>query len=390
MANRGRLFSLDALRGFAILNMIVIHFVVYWSSPEGAGKWVQVALNHLTGADFGAACFLMLAGVGQAFAQASRPRPAVSAIRGAYLFGVGLIMLLLAWGPGQLWRWDILTLFGTAALASLALRPLPSWLLLLICLAVAGLTPWLRQGIDLAHYWGGAMQPVPGVSDILPGLLWDPPGGYVSRWDLADILAGFLLMGEFPVFPWIIHPILGLALGRMLLAGRLGPAALRLAWTGLGLTLAGLSLALYASRQGGLSPLTDYLAPLSFYPASFSMVLMQVGAALMVIPLSYYFLDYKTEHASRAGLLGRCLVRVGQASLSVYFGHYMLIAWPLRLASERAGHRLEGDMTSPWLALAVGLGVVLVLQPLLAWWAKRKYIYGLEWCMALMGGKTVR
>lgn len=253
MANQQRLFSLDAIRGFAILDMIVIHFVVYWSPPEGSGLWVQESLNHLTGADFGAAGFLILAGMGQVLSQKSRPRPAVVALRGLGLFIVGLLLLLLAWGPGNLWEWDILTLMGAFVILYLALRAAPSWLLLLLCLATALVSPWLRQGIDSTHFWGGPLEAVPGLNDLFPGLLWDPPARYVSHWNLGDILRGFLVMGAFPVFPWIIHPILGMALGRMHLAGRLGPACLRLALTGLALTLTGLALAFMASSRGTLS-----------------------------------------------------------------------------------------------------------------------------------------
>ena len=390
MANQQRLFSLDAIRGFAILDMIVIHFVVYWSPPEGSGLWVQESLNHLTGADFGAAGFLILAGMGQVLSQKSRPRPAVVALRGLGLFIVGLLLLLLAWGPGNLWEWDILTLMGAFVILYLALRAAPSWLLLLLCLATALVSPWLRQGIDSTHFWGGPLEAVPGLNDLFPGLLWDPPARYVSHWNLGDILRGFLVMGAFPVFPWIIHPILGMALGRMHLAGRLGPACLRLALTGLALTLTGLALAFMASSRGGLSPITGYLAPLSFYPASFTMVLAQTGLCLTIPPIFYYFLDYKGNHADRAGLMGRCLARVGQASLSIYFIHYLLIAWPLRLASWQAGRNLEGHFVSAWTALAVGLAVVIGMQPLLAAWAGRGFPYGLEWCMAQATGKARR
>jgi len=388
MADKERLFSLDALRGFAILNMVVIHFVVYWSAPVGAGLWLQEALNHLTGADFGAALFLMLAGVGQALSLADRPQTARTLRRGACLFAIGLVMLGLAWGPADVWEWDILTLMATALGLSLLWRRLPSWLLLLLCLAVAGATPWLRRGLDFAHFWGGDLAQVPGLSDLFPGLYWDPPRRCISHWNLGDILRSYLLCGSFPLFPTIIHPMVGMVLGRLHLAGRLGPACPRLMAGGLGLLAVGLGLAVLASRRGGLSPVTDYLAPLSFFPASFTMVLMQAGAALTAIALIYYVYDHKQKRAQRPGFWGRCLLRAGQASLSLYFLHYLFIAWPLRLASWQSGRNLEGDFVSPWLALAVGLAVVLAWQPLLAWWFGRGLKYGLEWCLVAVGGKA--
>jgi uncharacterized membrane protein len=345
MTNPARLFSLDALRGTAILAMVVVHFVVYWSAPAGTSAWLQVALNHLSGADFGAAGFLMLAGMGLVLSRAREP--ARVAMRSACLFAVGLLMLLLAWGPGRLWQWDILTLIAVATALSLGLRPLPSWLLVAIAAAVAGLSPRLRRGLDLARLWGGPLQPVPGLNGLVPGLLWDPPRGYLSGWRFGDIARGFLLAAEFPLFPWIAHPILGIVVGRALVAGRLGPAAPRLALGGLGLAGGGMALAIAAARRGGCSPITDYLAPLSFYPSSFSMVLLQVGVALIVISLLYCYLDHKAEHGPRAGVIGRCLVRAGQASLSVYFAHFMLVAWPLRLASRLVGRDLEAEREPP-------------------------------------------
>ncbi len=41
----------------------------------------------------------------------------------------------------------------------------------------------------------------------------------VWRWDA--IVQGFLLTGTFPVFPWVIFPLIGFVLGRRIVARRL-------------------------------------------------------------------------------------------------------------------------------------------------------------------------
>ena len=56
-------------------------------------------------------------------------------IRGAYIFLVGLLMLALAWGPYQIWQWDILTLMGVCTVLLFFCRKLPSWLILVLVAA---------------------------------------------------------------------------------------------------------------------------------------------------------------------------------------------------------------------------------------------------------------
>ena len=136
-----RIESIDILRGFALMCMVLVHFIIYFGNEAASHMWLYFIFNHLLG-DWGAGGFLMIMGVSQVFSAAKRPEVPSRflfnkvAVRALYLFGVGLLMLALAWGPQQIWQWDILTLMGFSTLVLYFCRFLPSWLILGLSAAV--------------------------------------------------------------------------------------------------------------------------------------------------------------------------------------------------------------------------------------------------------------
>ncbi|HEY5498029.1 MAG TPA: heparan-alpha-glucosaminide N-acetyltransferase domain-containing protein [Syntrophales bacterium] len=106
-----------------------------------ASTWPYFILSHLLG-DWGAPCFLMMMSMSQVLSadkRADEPLPLFkrALIRGGYIFLVGILMLALTWGPGKIWKWDILTLMGTMTVILFFCRFLPFWLILAVSLFIA-------------------------------------------------------------------------------------------------------------------------------------------------------------------------------------------------------------------------------------------------------------
>ncbi len=390
-----RVRSVDVLRGFALICMVLIHFVIYFSNEPATHTWVYFTFNDLLG-DWGAAGFLMMMGISQVLSAAKTPNasPRVlfkkAALRAVYLFVVGLLMLALAWGPAQIWQWDILTLMGFSTLVLYFCRFLPSWLILLLSAAIALVTPPLRSLVDPLTSWGGAFVSPPIVAETIPGLLVYPVEEYQSVWQLGIIVQGFLLSGTFPVFPWVMFPMIGFVLGRRIVAQRFArdlPLVLMASVLFIALGLGGAVLSL--SRLDA-SVTTDWIAPLSFYPDSFTMMLAQLGIALAVFAGLFYWYDLRQANPQRTGFLHNLYNRTSRFSLTFYFLHYQLIGWPLAIIYLITGEYLIFNLMGAWPALLCGFVAVTFLEILLYYWERQSGRYSLEWILAVLTTRWVK
>ena len=176
-----RILSVDVMRGFALICMVMVHFMVYLGDAAAVDTWPYFFLNHVLG-DWGAACFLMMMGMSQVLSaqkhvgEDNRLIFRRTLIRGGFIFLVGVFMLALSWGPGKIWQWDILTLMGFATVLLFFCRFLPSWSILAIVVSLIVCTPLLRMGIDFNAILGGNFVNVPVISRYLPGILLDLHG----------------------------------------------------------------------------------------------------------------------------------------------------------------------------------------------------------------------
>jgi uncharacterized membrane protein len=210
--------------------------------------------NHLLGGDFAASWFVFLVGVSQVLSaqkrRAGQPANAsLAIIRGAVIFVIGLLFLLIVQGSEELWDWDILTFIGFMTIVLLYCRPLPSSVLLAVCAGVLFVTPWLRSLADMAPLYGGGFANVQWISDFFPNLLFDPIKDYTGAPSVIGNIAGFFLIGQFPVLPWIIFPLLGFVIGRRLVDGHMAADTPFLLLIGAILSFTGLSLAYATIRS---------------------------------------------------------------------------------------------------------------------------------------------
>jgi uncharacterized membrane protein len=381
-----RILSIDILRGFALIFMVLVHFVVYWGDKAAVNTWPYFFLNHVM-ADWGATCFLMMMGMSQVFSSHHRagegrfPAFKRALIRGGFIFMAGICMLALAWGPGKIWEWDILTLMGFATVMLFFCRLLPSWSIMVVVVCLGVCTPLLRGSIDFNAVWGGGFVDVPVISRYLTGILLDPAKEYEVVWRTKEIIQGFLFTGDFPVMPWLIFPLLGFVLGRRIVGGKIQHDLPLLAIIGSLFAALGLGWAYAALGRNPSAIITGYIAPLSFYPDSFTMICYQLGVALVVFSGLFYAYDVRKPDKSKVGFFARIFNLTSRSSLTFYFLHYLLIGWPLALIYVLTGKYCKYALLGAYHSLLAGIGAVIILVSLLAVWGRSKNKYSLEWCL---------
>ena len=203
-----RHLSIDILRTAAIFMMVLVHFVenlsATYDTQDSGGHpltpwWLPSGLA--------APLFTLLTGVSYAIWLGVQQRRGVSedevnrrtVRRGLFLIGLCFAFNIFVWLPEDTFNWDVLTLIGTAMLAFSFVRHLPMPVPLLIVALLAAFAPLLRATTDYPAYWQN----------------------YHFDYDftLSDVLLGYLVVGYFPVFPWLLYPIVGLLVGRGVFAG---------------------------------------------------------------------------------------------------------------------------------------------------------------------------
>ena len=381
-----RVLSIDILRGFALICMVLIHFVIYFGDSGAMNTWLYFGFNHLLG-DWGASCFLIIMGISQVYSGQTntgldqRLLFKRSGVRGLFIFCTGLVMLVLARGPAHLWQWDILTLIGFATIILFFCRWVPSWLILIFVLLIGVMTPFLRGQLAIAPLWNANFIPVPVISSYFPNILFDPARELEMIWTVKNILQGFLLTGEFPVFPWILFPLVGFALGRRMLEQKIQHDMHLIFIACAALVLLGLGLAYAGSMRPGVSVISDYITPLCFYPDSFSIIFIQLGLSMTLITLLYYLFDIRGNLSYKPGVLASLFIQASQSSLTFYFLHYLLIGWPLAIVYLLSGKYLIYNLMGLWPALLCGIAAVGLLSVVLR--QNRKYggKYTLEWLL---------
>jgi uncharacterized membrane protein len=389
-----RVLSIDILRGLALICMALIHFMIYLGNAAAMNTWPYFFLNHVLG-DWGAACFLMMMGMSQVLSADNLAPSDVhlfqrALIRGGYIFLIGVIMLALSWGPSDIWKWDILTLMGVMTVILFVCRFLPSSLILFICLLIAVATPSLRAGIDFASAWGGQFVQVPVISAYLPGIMLDPAADFKVVWSIRDILLGFLLTGEFPIFPWALFPPIGFVIGRRIVSGKIQHDLPFLIIIGGVLVFLGIGGAYASLFRPGSSVISDYISPLSFYPDSFTIIPYQLGMSLLAFSVLYFCYDARKKDPSQVSFLVSLYKRASRFSLTFYFMHYLFIGWPLAIIALLTGRHFKYALLDTYPALIVGLAGLTLLQVILYLWEKYGSKYSLEWWLSALTSRLTK
>ena len=189
LRGKERLSLLDALRGFALLNMVLYHIlydVVYiFGHPIG---WYQSAAGYVW-EQFICWSFILLSGF--CFSLGSRPIK-----RGLLVFGAGCVISLVTMFvmPEQRVRFGILSLIGCCMLLTRLCLPLMKRILpeigILFCFALFCFTKALPFG---GFGWGDTV--LISLPDWLYSAQWLYPIGLPN--------SDFFSSDYFPLFPWL-------------------------------------------------------------------------------------------------------------------------------------------------------------------------------------------
>ena len=210
----GRLRGIDAARGLALLGMMATHLLpTFESNADLTPTWIGLTLSGRA-----AALFAVLAGVGLALST-GKHRPLDGPELSAARRGVALRALVIA-AVG-------LTLGGLEVNLAIILV---HYAALFFCVL-----PFLGMGLKRLCAWaGGWVLASPMLAYLLrPWLLAANPPlelGHNPAWeDLSTptrLLADLFFTGYYPVFQWLSYVLVGLVIGRLMLAKPLVPVVL--------------------------------------------------------------------------------------------------------------------------------------------------------------------
>jgi len=345
--------------------------------------------NHLLGGDFGGSWFLFLSGLSQVLSASRRggnaaPDASRAVVRGVAIFIIGLLFLAVVQGYDEIWDWDVLTLIGAATIILIPCRKAPSWLLLVGCSIIFLITPWLRSFIDIAPFYGGAFENVAWISDYLPNFFVDPLKEYQGATGPLNNIIGFFLVGQFPVFPWIIFILIGYVVGRRVTQNLLAADSPFIVIIGATFTFMGLLTAYAGSKKPQFSVANDYIVPLSFYPNSFSMVMLQTGVLLLLFITLWRIFDAKPAGKEAPGIFLTYCRQISKYSFTIYVSHFVVIFVSLRAVQVITGKYYLRDLVNTPIAFALSVLLLVLYYPLLRAWDRAGGKYGMEWLLSTL------
>lgn len=372
-----RISGIDYARFLALIGMMAAH--VWTVNADGSSALVSQLV-----AGKAAALFAVLAGVG--IALTSRRELAEGRVGAARrnLFGRGLALIAIGLTLG---------LMPGGVMVILVYYGVVFWI-------AAPLLRWSNRGLLIGAGVLAAVWPV--VSLWLRGLFPSDSLGGAPTWmglleePLAELRRVFL-DGAYPVPTWIVYAMVGIVIGRLMLAATAADAFRRL---GLRLLAIGTALAaaawgvsaLLAGPLGGLSAIQQEsgldasLVELVFYGTS--MGTLGTGSLWWLAspaPHSGMPLDLAITVGIALAMIGACLLfgaalrpaarrllepvrRAGAAPLTVYVAHVIAAGLPMLLIGlsgavmdEVPWYVSSGDLWALHIAGAVLTGVILML-----------------------------
>lgn len=338
-----RLISIDVLRTVAIVMMVLVHFVENLSSGSGPAADTAIGPDHRWWLPTGLAAplFALLSGVSyRAWLAALQRRGIASETiskrtirRGLFLIGLGFAFNVFVWLPEDTFNWDILTLIGSALILLDVVRRMPTAVPPVLILLVVLLSPALQLLADYQAYWTRAY--------------------FDYDMTLTDVLLGYLVVGYFPIFPWLVFPVAGFVIAPLLLtephaAGHAGGSndQRRLAF---GVGLLALASLLLQGLAGNLSGVGRW----TMFPASTRYLLGMLALAIASLLVLHRLLDAPAASAQRLpptdrqSRLAACFQVISRHSLSLYLLHHVVHIWPLWIY----GLATAGEPTVHWRTL---------------------------------------
>ena len=315
-APRDRLLFLDGLRGFALVCMVLNHTGRWWM--DGRMTWPRYHLIYVS-MTLAAPAFLFLLGFCMSLA-VRRPggpaeQPSLARLahrfagRGLMVVLAGMLLNVVVFPAEPFWSWGVLQTIG---LSLIALVP-ALWLLRYP--AAAG----LLLGTAAALYVGFRLA-----------------FERLVVWVEAHPRMAHLWFYEFPPWPWVSLPLVGLVLGWWWLDARArSPASERRYFAACAVAGGALLTAFFALDWLVATPLRfglkrDFLLNRHWAPRGLTLLWI-LGTFLLLLAAHYYVMEVRGWRLS-------WLVILGQTALFLYFVHQVVA---LSLVNERLGWRFN-------------------------------------------------
>lgn len=353
--------SIDVLRAVAIVLMVVVHFV------ENLSGWYDGASGPFEGVHrvwwlptgFAAPTFTFLAGMSYRLWLGVQTQRGVSAEtiskrtirRGLFLIGLGFAFNVFVWLPEDVFNWDILTLIGLGLLMLDVARRMPQWIVVMMAALILMLSPAMRAAVDYAAYWQA--------------------GYFDYDFTLADVLLGWLVVGYFPVFPWLAFPLLGHVVAAWLFDTRASGRPRFVAVLG----AAGIATALVMTATWEALPAAitgEASRGWTMFPASMAYCIGTAGTVAFAAAVLHPLLDGDRD---RWAWLLDWATPLSRHALSMYLLHHLVHVWPLWVW----GAVTAGETTALWqvamppaASLALAAGFLVAASILLRWMDRRR------------------
>ncbi len=321
-----RILHIDALRGLAVLLMVMVHAAATWNPYSSAQTSVLAYVVSGLGG-LAAPLFITLLGWGLLRANLTHQQ---RVIRASFLFVCQFLVNIISPHLFEPFTPGVLSLMALLILTE------PIWIY-----------P-LRQGrLSAQAYFLSIFAAVLTLTFLAPEIQgvssWN---ARVSTHSTVVFVEHLVLTGTYPLHPWVLFAVFGATISA-LPSGRTRPAV---TFTALGLTYSGLLL-FYAWKNNLAWALPSGTALLTFFPANGPFLI----ASLTGVTLLWALVSTRL-HAEWLALTGRC-------SLTVYVMHFLPFTF-LHEVDERNGWSLTQSML-------VTLSYTLLWGLLAAYWYKR-------------------
>ncbi len=327
-----RIRSIDYLRGFCILDMILTHVLSFWPTPNSIWLFVVEGVTFGAIAEVG---FVLVSGIGFGFSWAKQSRSGVkrkdqnikslSHTLALLLVSIGFNLSfgpLAGTGGIMIWSWQILQTLAFCRLISLLFTQVPPIARSVIAIGLIALGALLLNWIN----FGNSSDP---LSSFLFVLLYKPLGYYP-------------IMIFFPFF--LIGSVVGEELNKVTVR-EVKPAELAKKWFvfGLAFLITGITLGVRLDTQTPYNGrvILDLLHtnpaiqatvyPVLFDLNSYAWSFYFCGINIIMFLVLLYVLDLKPQKNINPISVKRNILNVyGRYSLTIYISHYLFFAIPFQ------------------------------------------------------------
>ena len=337
MSRSQRLYYLDIARGFAVFGMFTQHCMVVHEVSGGEGDSLLANLFVLLGTAPAAPVFMLLMG---AFLTKSKASTHQTIWRGLKLLILGFTLNLLRFTLPLL---IAILFYGTDSLNLAEGETILSLLFSVDVFQLAGLSiifcTLIQKLVDQKNTIPLLMLAVLLASPFL----WGRFGSNL----LSNLFWGEATTVYFPLFPWIVYPLLGMYLSQHLFSSdKIKSRLQKMGWYGVGLgTLGGIILLLSAVGALGfdvISPMGDY------YRSGISIHLLMMGFVLVWFSVCYWL----EKTLSLENRIIKVLIYWSKNVTAIYFIQWVLFGWSMLI--------LDTNKLNAAGAALVGLIVLLI------------------------------